>query len=88
MKQSQPRRFALEDLAKIVNDPQKKFEVVLHKSSKWIDWESSALLQGDARVLSVDSSKQWPLQVSFSGGTMDAQQAPFDPEMEFVLRTK
>ena len=88
MGQTEPREFSLSALAQLVNDPARKYEVLLHKSSKWIDWEATALLTGDAKILSVNEKSQWPLKISFSGKEFDAQQAPYEPKMQFYCRSK
>lgn len=89
MGQTPPRKFALNDLATLVNDPARTFDVLLHKTSVWIDWEGASLLvPGDAKILSVNPNAQWPLEISFSGSTRDAQAAPYDEGMEFYCKSK
>ena len=80
-----PRTFTLEELAQLTKNPKRTYHVLLHKSSKWIDWEANALLAGDAKIMSVNPGAQWPLQISFSGSSLDTQAAPYDPKMEFYL---
>lgn len=89
MPKTAPRNFSLDDLAALVNDSSRKFDVLLHKSSEWIDWEvTAAMFKLDARIVKVDPDSQWPLHVTFSGSSRDLQQAPYDPKMEFYCRSR
>ncbi len=89
MGRTPPRTFSLADLATLVNDPGRAFDVMLKESSHWIDWESSTLLVNcDAKILEVRPEAQWPLQISFTGGQANAQAAPFYSKMEFYCHSR
>ena len=83
---SNPKKYSLEELAAIVNDNERAFRVVLHKAQTWMDCESAAFLTGEANIVAVDASQDWPLQVSFSNSVDDSQPVPFDGKMEFVCK--
>ena len=85
---SPSRKLALEDIEKLLGSAGGKVEIILQKASKWIDWESSAFLLGEAKVVAVDRTNKWPLRVSFSGSNTDAQNVDYNAEMEFVVRAK
>ncbi|MCC6220869.1 MAG: hypothetical protein IT291_06490 [Deltaproteobacteria bacterium] len=81
------KSYTLDELFILVNDKSKKFKVILDKSSKWIDWESSVFLTGEAQIMEVKPKAEWPLMVSFSGSMIDTQPVPYDPKMEFYCKT-
>lgn len=88
MGQTKPQSYSVEELAKLVNDKTRTFDVLLYKTSRWIDWESNALLTGDARIIEVKPADDWPLIISFTGRRQDSQPAPYDKKMEFYCKTK
>ena len=85
---TQFKKFTLDELETLLANSKGKIEIVLNKASKWMEWESSAFLLGDAKVVAIDRSKKWPLRVSFTGSTADAQDVEYNPEMEFVCKSK
>ena len=82
------RKFSLDVLAGLVNRAKRNYDVLLHESKKWIDWESNALLPGDAKIMEIAPKAQWPLKISFSGSSLDEQAALYDPNMEFYIKTR
>lgn len=85
MKTTEPSNFTLEQLVQLhEQSSQGKFEIYLHRATKWIDWVSS--LAGDAKIVGIDPSSKDQLKVSFCGPLSDTETIGFDPGMKFYLK--
>lgn len=84
MNKTEPNHLTLEQLSQFFKESEGKFEIFLHRATKWITWISP--LAGDPKLIAFDAEAKEQLTVTFSGVNTDTETIEFDPRMKFYMK--
>ncbi len=84
MGKTEPRNFTVEQLAALLEEAHGRFDVYLHRASKWVTWVSP--ISGDPQLTKVDPNSAEQLTLTYSGLVSETETIKYEPEMQFYLK--
>lgn len=84
-----PQALSLDELAVILRQSRKQFQVVLSEPTRWVEWESSiTLMTQELYVIGVELGAKWPLTVTLKPESGKGETMNYEANMRFVLKPR